>query len=565
MKLVKLTILEQFRSLKKIKTKNGFEDFTILFREDEPNTNWTQFHPYCFAGLNGSGKSNVLEALANIFYHLECSTLNANTSEYLKNDFDLKKSDPIAYELEYYIIPKESEKKSVEDYVNIIIRKEKLEPPKIKITAQDQTEEFGFIEITNSIRSYLPELVIGYSSGENEILSLPFVKSRLLQLDEYYYHLKNRDKLELNYNLGEKPESSLVYMDYHMSQAILLANFLIQEEDTLKPIKEQLEIDKLHSFRLVLNNHKLYHRNDDPELGYLLPLAEGILVKLRSCATTIFNHPEDKFEIFDFYFDENSKTKKSILKDAFKKHFNSPIELFKAFQILNLLNLRVVSKSLKKEIYNSDSLYAMYKVPSFEESEHVFHFNLFKIKKKNSSDKMLLKAFSDGEHQFLHTMGICLILKDKNTLMLLDEPETHFNPEWRSEFISLLKDSLSKNGTNHLMRDIVITSHSPFIISDCFPDKVLVFEKGKQPKSAYKMNFRTFGTSVDLIMDNIFNRGNTIGDFSSRVILEIEEEIKNKKSLTEEEVRAYKNRTNDLGDSIEKILLFTKLNELKKK
>jgi hypothetical protein len=66
-------------------------------------------------------------------------------------------------------------------------------------------------------------------------------------------------------------------------------------------------------------------------------------------------------------------------------------------------------------------------------------------------------------------------------------------------------------------------------------------------------------------MDNIFNRGNTIGDFSSRIILEIEEEIKSKKSLTEEEVRVYKNKTNDLGDSIEKILLFTKLNELKKR
>ncbi|WP_303317193.1 restriction system-associated AAA family ATPase [Flavivirga abyssicola] len=565
MKLVRLTILEQFRSLKKIKAKKGFEDFTVLFREDEPNEKWTQFHPYCFAGLNGSGKSNVLEALANIFYHLECSTLDSNTSEFLDNDFDLKKSDPIAYELEYYIIPKESEKKSVEDYANVIIRKEKLEAPKIKITAQDQITESVFIEISNPIRSYLPELVIGYSSGENEILSLPFVKSRLLQLDEYYYHLKNRNKLKLTYNLNEKPESSLVYMDYHMSQAILLANFLIQDDDTLEPIKEQLEIDKLHSFRLVINDHKLYHKADDPELGYLLPLADEILEKLRSCATAVFQNTNDKIEILDFYFDQDSKTKSSELKKAFKIHFNSPIELFKAFQILNLLNLRVVSKSLKKEIYNSDSLYAMYKVPSFEESELVFHFNLFKIKKKNSLDKMLLKAFSDGEHQFLHTMGICLILKDKNTLMLLDEPETHFNPEWRSEFISLLKDSLSKSGTNHLMRDILITSHSPFIISDCFPDKVLVFEKGKQPKSAFNMNFRTFGTSVDLIMDNIFNRGNTIGDFSSRIILEIEEEIKNKKSLTEEEVRTYKNRTNDLGDSIEKILLFTKLNELKKK
>lgn len=79
----------------------------------------------------------------------------------------------------------------------------------------------------------------------------------------------------------------------------------------------------------------------------------------------------------------------------------------------------------------------MYKIPSLEEKEQIFHFDLFKLNKEKSNDRMFLKAFSDGEHQFLHIMGICLVLKDKNTLLLLDEPETHFNPEWRSKFVSL--------------------------------------------------------------------------------------------------------------------------------
>ncbi|MDH5033775.1 restriction system-associated AAA family ATPase [Chryseobacterium cucumeris] len=569
MKLVRLTILEKFRSLDEVKTDQGKEDFTVIFRDDEPNEEWINFHPYCFAGLNGSGKSNVLEALSNIFYHLECCTLDPETSEFLKNDFKKEESDPIAYELEYFIIPREADKK-VENYHNIIIRKEKDKIPQIKVKALDQSNKPEFIDISGSIRSYLPELVIGYSSGENEILSLPFIKSRLLQLDEYIYHLRNRSKLVLDYKIEKKPESSLVYMDYHMSQAILLANFLLQNDDIIEPIKEQLSIDKLHSFRLVINNHKLYYDDEDPELGYLLPLVEETLDKLRRCATAKFTQPaaderKYEYEVLDFYFDENKQTKESALKSAFKKYFESPLQLFKAFQVLNLLNLRIVDNDLKKEVYNSDSLYAMYKIPAFKEQEHIFHFNLFRLKKKNSEDKMLLKAFSDGEHQFLHTMGICLLLGDKSTLMLLDEPETHFNPEWRSEFISLLKDCLNKSGTNHLMRDILVTSHSPFIISDCFPDKVIVFERNKQPRSAFNMNFRTFGTSVDIIMENVFNRGNTIGDLSASVITEIEEEIKNKKKLTSEQVISYKNRTNHLGDSIEKILLFTKLNELKKK
>lgn len=551
MKLVKLTINEKFRSLSK--------GFTIDFREDEPDTSWEEFHPFCFAGLNGSGKSNVLEALANIFYHLECCTLNAEYSEYLKNDFNKTKSDLPAYELEYYIIPKDSKKHTTENYIKVVIRKETDKSPQIKISSQDQVIESDFVQVNGNIRSFLPEFVIGYSSGENEILSLPFVKSRLLQFDEYLYHLKEN----ATYELEKKPESSLVYMDYHSSQAILLANFLLQDEDALLPIKEQLEIEKMHSFRLVINNHKLYYSEENKEISHLLPLVNNTIDKLRKCATISYveNHKTNeekeiiKFEFLDFYFNESTK-------EVFKKHFENPLKLFKAFQVLSLLNLRILDNKLKKEIYNSDSLYAMYKIPAHKEEEHVFHFNLFKIQK--AKDKMLLKAFSDGEHQFLHTMGICLMLQSKSVLFLLDEPETHFNPEWRSEFISILKDSLNKSGTNHLMREIIITSHSPFIISDCYPDKVIVFKKNEQPQSAFNKNFRTYGTSVDLIMEHIFKRNNTIGDLSNSELIEIQIEIKDLKSLSEEQVKTFKNRVSHLGDSMEKILLFTKLNELKK-
>lgn len=561
MKLVRLSILEKFRSLSKIQTTNGIEDFTVLFREDEPNKDWEKFHPFCFAGLNGSGKSNVLEALANIFYHLECCSLNIDYSDFLKNDFKPSKSEPIAYELEYYIIPRNSEKQAVSDYVNVLIRKEKDEVPKIKITAQDQETEAIFQELTTSIRVYLPELVIGYSSGENEILSLPFVKSRLLQLDEYFYHLRLQQKgIRNDYDLNTKPESSLVYMDYHLSQAILLANFLLQKPDALKPIKEQLEIDSIHSFRIVINDLELYNKEDDPELGYLLPLVQDTVEKLRKCATTIYkgkyrtnkgNAPET--ELLDFYV--NDKT-----KDVFEMHFGSPIKLFRAFQVLSFLNMRVVSKELKREVYNSESLYAMYKIPALEEKEHIFHFNIFKLIKNNSSDRMLLKAFSDGEHQFLHTMGICLMLKDKNALFLLDEPETHFNPEWRSKFISLLKESLDKSDTNHLMREIIITSHSPFIISDCYPDKVMVFEKNKQPISANELEIDTFGSSVNILTNKIFKQRNTIGGYA----LDKVDSFRKRAAKGNENIDILIEEINsELGDSIEKLLLIKEIRDNK--
>ena len=71
-------------------------------------------------------------------------------------------------------------------------------------------------------KSYLPELVIGYSSGENETLSIPFLKTRLLHFDEYRVSLEEEARYE-------EPESSLLYVDYELSQAVLLANLIFQK------------------------------------------------------------------------------------------------------------------------------------------------------------------------------------------------------------------------------------------------------------------------------------------------------------------------------------------------
>ena len=89
------------------------------------------------------------------------------------------------------------------------------------------------------------------------------------------------------------------------------------------------------------------------------------------------------------------------------------------------------------------------------------------------------------------------MLKNRSTLLLLDEPETHFNPEWRSQFVSVLKKSIEAGGANHFLKDILLTTHSPFIISDCKREFVKWFEKGQEPRD---IGFQTYGTSADLFV-----------------------------------------------------------------
>ncbi|WP_321289023.1 hypothetical protein [uncultured Sunxiuqinia sp.] len=94
MKLLKLHINSDYGSIKK-----GFKlQFRAPYEDQIPSQlDWTDFHPFCFAGLNGSGKSNVLEALANIFYHIE-SCANVNQPENFQNNFKPERCKPNAFE-----------------------------------------------------------------------------------------------------------------------------------------------------------------------------------------------------------------------------------------------------------------------------------------------------------------------------------------------------------------------------------------------------------------------------------------------------------------------------------
>ena len=215
------------------------------------------------------------------------------------------------------------------------------------------------------------------------------------------------------------------------------------------------------------------------------------------------------------------------------------------------LNNHFVDEETKVDVYRSKGVYTDGKLPVGSPKQDVFHFLDFyitkEIKKTGEKKDLLLRSFSDGEHQFIHTMGICLLLKDKRSLLLLDEPETHFNPSWRAKFVKILNDSISAGNPKglpngdynvHLMKDVLLTSHSPFIISDCLPDNVVLFEKDEKgnttAKKASELGIDTYGTSVNLLTNRIFKNKETIGTYAMSKMNEFKNALNNLKAKHEE-------------------------------
>jgi restriction system-associated AAA family ATPase len=576
MKLLKLEIgnlpkEKQFRSL--------HAGFKVEFHSmDTKGINAMEsFSPFCFAGLNGSGKSNVLEALAAIFFHMECCVGKYKPDSFA-TQFRPHICSPDAFILEYLIWRKGEKEFKNENFYKVTIQKELGKPPRLfrqlnPLSGTNKAEEESINPPKQKrnqeaepapAKLYLPDIIVGYSSGENEILSIPFRKSRLINFDKYKQDSYDNRPFE-------EPENSLIYIDAEMSQAVLLSCLLLEEGNALKPLEKELGIVGIHSFRLNINNFELHKLKDTQETVKLLNHCKSIIEQLKKCSTCWNEHDlsilyEDNTSAsrltLDFLIDNNTKK-------AFKHYFKKSFDLFRFFQMLYELNLLSVEEDEKFEVYDSKGVYTDWKIPDSKPKSEVFTFlNYFILKKnqeKEEPESRLMREISDGEHQFLHTMGICLMLKNRRSLLLLDEPETHFNPSWRAKFIKILNDSINagsidegKNVNVHLLKDILLTSHSPFIISDCMPDNVILFKRGDAgkviPKTARELEFNTYGASVDLILQEIFGMAHSI---SERALEEIR--VLLRKRTVEPIIEGAKR----FGESYEKGFLYERIEDLK--
>lgn len=159
---------------------------------------------------------------------------------------------------------------------------------------------------------------------------------------------------------------------------------------------------------------------------------------------------------------------------------------------------------------------------------------------------------SDGEHQLLHSLGLCLLFRTTNCLFLLDEPETHFNPDWRANFISQLRQCLPGNG--NVGQEMLITTHTPFLISDSKPDKVLIFKKDKTSGavSISQPDYNTLGASINKITMSTFGKRETIGGHAQALLEALRARFEHGEE-SEKELIAEIQR--ELGDSVEKVLL----------
>lgn len=178
------------------------------------------------------------------------------------------------------------------------------------------------------------------------------------------------------------------------------------------------------------------------------------------------------------------------------------------------------------------------------------------------------RSISSGEYQLLTTLGRLNSIfengEQKNSYtILLDEIDIGLHPQWQKEIIKHLIDFINENEAfarqtiqgekvNKPFIQLIITSHSPFVLSDIPKNCVLLLDrKGDEVviKSLQKSH-NTFGMNIhELFTDSFFLQDGLMGEFARTEIHKLIERINNeKKPITADFYEECKKRIQIIGE-----------------
>jgi len=131
------------------------------------------------------------------------------------------------------------------------------------------------------------------------------------------------------------------------------------------------------------------------------------------------------------------------------------------------------------------------------------------------------------------------ISNDDNLILILDEPDRALHPELARNFLFKLLESLN-NYEHKGTIQIVMSSHSPFIVTDILPNNVYLLDRQDNLQTKVEKVKNTFATNIYYLLMNSFMMDNTFGEYSYRKIEDIIKELRSSKLIQHERLQNIK-------------------------
>jgi len=304
-----------------------------------------------------------------------------------------------------------------------------------------------------------------------------------------------------------------------------------------------------------LNAYKIVDAIQNQYNKIVVDKQQGFLNNILSNEKYYYEHKKDKVE--------KNKVETKALFDSFiiliedkNVTFNENNESL-SIQILNKQTKDVYENFVEK-YFKSISL-----LPHFD------GFLEFSLSHLGGDEASPLSA---GESALYYTFGRFHSLKHKvlnnNLLILIDEGDLYLHPEWQKSYIDYLVKFLPVIFKDKQIQ-IVITSHSPIILSDLPKENVIFLTKGfnKKCKVLPTEGRKTFGANIhDLYNDGFFVDGNNstgaMGKFAENKINKVIDWLNSDKEKDSDRLKDIFDYNKNIIELVDEPILYNRLYEM---
>lgn len=452
--------IPQFRNLRNLEMNfaSELEPASGARADATGNAPAKRIRSHALIGQNGTGKSNLIEALITLF-----------------RDVDLDREAAFDYTLEYEIRGK---------LVRIEVHTAKQKRPYVWVDGKSESQ--GYL-LKN--RELLPSHIFAYYSGRNERIEQLFQEHQRrfnlrqeITADEVLpEHLlenftasesdiraiedaKRRREAKLK-QAGDDRLRRLFYCRGGHSQLVLLA-CLLSDDPVFKKVLNNLHIESLKSALFVLKEpHRLREKRRSGQFDEME-----------------INEGDPRFwyargNVVSEFLDKLWQVAWAPIEKEASKQIDFRGRTEKQKQLYLYVPNKEKLRKLGELVGGPDSF--------FRYAEGAYIGDLIDevritVKKRDEhGGKVSFTQLSEGELQMLTVLGLMRITREDHCLFLLDEPDTHLNPIWKLRYFDDIEGVLSSEKDSLVQGEsqILITTHDPMMVGSLRKEQVHIIRK----------------------------------------------------------------------------------------
>jgi len=492
-------------------------------------------------GVNGSGKTRLLQTLAKAFLCLEQRikppfniTLvydmerDGNRTIYWRYQLDAPENNCFVEFADRLL------DRSREDWESL---REEIEknPSELQYRGSIYTQE----DLKGASMSYaLPASILVYTSGATEAWEELF-DSNSFNVDFDTSEFEEANERPWNWSIDKEEETGEQSINSTSSEQTVgtfvqhshlkLVTFAVTLDQAAKDFNKMPDWESEQSW-LKDRTHEISQgkattglRGILNEIGWLYPITVGLRII----------YDLDRWKRYSganlYKLEKLYKYATSVLPDA-----NGQLGRWLYFDLRRLVPLEAIEQDdTSDETANKDNHTFALLLEALGEDENSGPFDIFKtlydwhkqgllenislvIRKHGHEDLLLYDWLSDGEKVFLGRMSLLHLMGQyPDSLIILDEPETHFNDFWKRRIVDVIDDNLRETPS-----EVVISTHSSIALTDVFDTEITLLKRTTPDLKVYATTpqIQTFGALPSEIMIKIFDAPDTVGQRASEFL-----------------------------------------------